>query len=212
MALTKTGSVVKEFTAVAQNVNADSGAFDISDSYKSAITIQAALDTTTAHTGTKFIVLVTPNAADDDGWGVLDQDQIDVELVGTALTENLTNDPLAAGSSVITCADTEGFETYGEGGLGIDEIPGWRFIEDGVDLEKSELIYQLSFVTDTSITIAGVTKNAHVQNTPMYNIGISIPVDLPDWAKRAKVIVMNTYDSNGSTLNYKILGGKVTTV
>jgi hypothetical protein len=205
MALTKAQTVVQDWNAVAQNTTEESAEFDISDSYDGAITIQAGLDTTTAHTGTEFIVLVTAASSNDEDWAIWTRL---VELVGTALTENLTNNPLAAGVSTLTMADTAGFETYG---TDIDEIPGWRLIEDST-LANSELILQTSYVTDTSITWVGTNVNSHVQNTPLYNIAISKPVVLPFWAQRCKVIVNNTYDADGSTLNYRILGGEVTAV
>jgi len=218
MALTKGGgTVVTDWTAIAQNTNVESGEFDVSSSYKHSFIIQAALDTVTAHTGTKFIIMVTAQDSGNEDWGIYEDgfDYIDVELVGTALTENLTDNPLAAASTTLAMADTAGFETYdaagGTGEVDITKIPGWRFIEDST-LINSELIYQLSYVTDTSITFADGTANAHVQNTPLYNIAISKTVPLPDEASRAKVIVMNTYDSDGSTLNYRILGGTVTGV
>jgi len=210
MALTKGGgTVVTDWTAIAQNTVAASGEFDISASYNHAFIIQAALDTTTAHTGTEFIVHVTAQNSGDEDWAELTSF---VALVGTALTENLTNNPLAAASTTLTMADTAGFGTYGAGPTrDIDEIPGWRLIEDST-LINSELIYQLSFVTNTSITFDDGTTNAHVQNTPLYNIAISRTISLPDWVSRAKVIIHNAYDADGSTLNYRILGGTITAV
>lgn len=205
MALAKGMTVVEDWNAVAQNTIEESSEADVSGDHNMALKIQAALDTTTAHTGTEFIILVNANASDDEDWVIW---QKFVDLIGTALTENLTNNPLAAGQSILTMADTAGFETNGSD---IDEIPGWRFIEDSA-LANSELIYQIAFVTDTSISWAGVNKNSHVQNTPCYNIGISKPVQLPMWAQRAKVIVNNAYDTDGSTLNYRVLVGEVTGV
>lgn len=207
MALSKAMTVVQDWTAVAQNAIVESSERDVSGDHNMAVLIQAALDTITAHTGTEFIILINPHTSDDEDWFIWPGGF--VELVGTALTENLTNNPLAAGQSTLTMADTAGFETNGSG---IDEIPGWRFIEDGVSLAASELIYQMAFVTDTSISWAGVNKNSHVQNTPLYNIAISKVVQLPMWAQRVKVIVNNAYDADGSTLNYRILVGEVTGV
>lgn len=203
MALTKAQTVVQDWNAVAQNTSEESGELDCSNSYDTGLTIQAGLDTTTAHTGTEFWVLVTTAGADQEDWSVLARF---VALIGTALTEPISNDPLASGVVTCTLADSAGYETYGPG---IDEIPGWRLIEDST-LVNSELILQTSFVTDTSITWVGVTKNAHVQNTPLYNIAISKPITIPFWVGRAKVLVNNTYDADGSTLNYRILGGEVT--
>jgi hypothetical protein len=205
MALTKAQTVVEDWNAVAQNVTEESGELDCSDSYDTGLTIQAALDTVTAHTGTEFIVFVTVAGADDEDWAILPGGRF-VDLIGTASTENLTNNPLAAGGSSLTMADTAGFETYG---AGIDEIPGWRLIKNS-SLANSELIFQTSFAADASIAWVGVNKNSHIQNTPLYNIAISKLVQIPFWVGRAKVIVNNTYDIDGSSLNYRILGGKVT--
>lgn len=205
MALAKQMIVAQDWAAVAQNTIVESGEADVSGVYNGALKIQAALDTVTAHTGTEFIVLVNAHGSDDEDWAIW---QKLIELIGTALTENLTNNPLAATQSTLTMADTAGFETNGDG---IDEIPGWRFIEDGT-LINSELIYQVAFTTDTDISWAGVNKNSHAVNTPLYNIGISKVVHLPMWAQRAKVIVNNAYDADGSTLNYRVLSGEVTGV
>ncbi len=203
MALAKAMQVAEDWNAVAQNTIEESSEADVSASYNAGLKIQAALDTTTAHTGTEFIVFVNGNSSDDEDWVIW---QKFVDLIGTALTENLTNNPLAAGQSTLTMGDTAGFETNGSG---IDEIPGWRFIEDST-LVNSELIYQIAFTTDTNITWAGVNKNSHVQNTPLYNIATSKVIALPFWANRAKVIVNNAYDADGSTLNYRVMFGEVT--
>ncbi len=213
MALSKDGgTVVIDWTAVAQGVVAVSSEFDVSESYSHMITIQAALDGTTKHDGTKFIIMVTAQDSGNEDWGVFETDQIGVELIAAApLTENLTNNPLATAAVTLTMADTAGFETFGEAGLGLGQIPGWRLIEDAT-LINSELIYQTEVVGDTSITFANGTANGHVQNTPVYNIAISKVILLPDSASRVKVIVHNGYDADGSTLNYRVLGGKVTGV
>lgn len=205
MALGKAMTVVQDWNAVAQNIIEESSEADVSGDHNMALKIQAALDTVTAHTGTEFIILVNANASDDEDWVVWNKF---IDLIGTALTENLTNNPLASGQSILTMVDTAGFETNGPD---IDEIPGWRFIKDSA-LINSELIYQIAFVTDTSISWAGVNKNSHVQNTPCYNIAISKSVQLPMWAQRAKVIVNNAFDADGSTLNYRVMAGEVTGV
>lgn len=205
MALAKQRQVIQDWNAVAQNTAEESAEADVSAVYVSALVIQAGLDTTTAHTGTEFIVMVNPHGSDNEDWAVWRKF---VDLIGTALTEPISNNPLAAGVVTCTVADTAGFETYGSE---IDEIPGWRLIEDS-SLANSELIYQTLFVTDTSITWLGVSKNAHVQNTPLYNIAFSRTIELPMWAQRAKVIVNNHYDVDGSTLNYRVLSGEVTGV
>jgi hypothetical protein len=207
MALTKTASTPHDWNAVAQNTIEVSSEFDVSAGYDSGIIIQGALDSVTAHTGTQFKVQVNPNESDDEDWADLPGGAF-IELIGTAKTENLTNNPLAADSETMTMADTEGFETYG---TDIDEIPGWRFIEDGTPA-NCELVEQISYVADTSIAWSGGTKNSHAQNTPVWNIAFSKPIPIPFWVKRVRVICNNTYDSDGSTLYYRVVGGRVTTL
>lgn len=211
MALTKAPVTVIDWTAVPQNAVAVSDEFDISASYKSAITIQAAVNTTAPHTGTEFIIQVTAQTTGNKDWGIFDTDEIGVELVGTGVSASLTNNPLAANATNIAMADTTGFATYGEGSLGIDEVPGWRFIKDST-LSKSELVYQTDFTVNTSVIIANGVATSHAQNTAVWNVAISKTVDLPDWANRARVAVHNAYDSDGAAIDYRILGGKVTSI
>lgn len=185
--------VITDWTAVAQKAVGESGVIDIIDGR--VIAIQAFLDTQTAHTGTEFIIQISKKSSGDEDW---EDYQSFIALVGTANSENITNNPLAAGSTTITCASTTGYVTD-------DVLLPWRAIEDAT-LANSELIKQTGYTTNTSITILDGTTNAHVQNTTMYNMAISELIDIaPGTGRRARIIVNNNYDSNGSTLNYRIL-------
>lgn len=211
MALTKVHSTVIAWTPVAQNAIDVSDEFDVSSSYNHAIIIQAAVNTTAPHMGTEFIIHATSQPSGNKDWGVYETDEIGVELIGTGKTENLTNNPLAAGAATLTMTDTDGFATVGEGALGIDEIPGWRFIKDST-LINSELAYQTDFTTNTHIVVANGMATNHVQNTPVWNVAMSKTVELPDWASRVRVVVRNSYDADGAAVDYRILGGKITGV
>lgn len=196
MAITKSCISMTDWTAVAQNTIAESAEIDLSDVYEAILHIQAALDTTTAHTGTKFIVQISGSATGDENW----QDFTEfVELIGTAGEDAIENSPLAAGETAIHLAA----HAYGTEGV-------WLFIEDGT-IANSEVCFEKSFSAGTVNILDGVT-NAHVATTKMYDISFTKNLLLPPSAKRARVIVDNTYDDNGSTLNYKVRATKVTAV
>jgi hypothetical protein len=196
MALTKTSSSVTDWTACAQDTIEESGTVDISDCYESTVHIQAGLDTTTAHTGTKFIVQVSANTSGDEDWQNFTEF---VELIGTAATDLIEDNPLAAGSTSLTLTGhaltTEGI---------------WILIEDGT-LANSELIFVDSQSTNAVVALDGTT-NEHAQNTAVFNIAFTKDILIPISYQRVRVLVDNTYDDNGSTLNYKVRITEVTAV
>jgi hypothetical protein len=187
---------ITDWTAVAQNTIAKSGELDISDAVMAILHIQAFLDTATAHTGTRFIVQTSGAATGNEDW---QNTTTFVELIGTANIEPITNNPLSAAATTITCASTTGYTTLG----------AWRAIEDAT-LANSELILETAYVTDTSITILDGTTNEHAQNTNMYSVAMGKDILLLGEAYRVRLVVDNTYSSAGSTLNYKVRATKVT--
>lgn len=197
--LTKSVASVTDWTAVAQGAVGESATLDTSTFYESVLHIQGFLDTETAHTGTEFVVQVSGNTTGDEDW----QDFYRfVELLGTANQEPLTNNPAAVGTTVLTCASTTGY-------LVADLASPWRAIKDST-LANSELILQVAVSANTSITIQDGTTNGHAQNTNMYNIAFTRDIYIPISYNRVRVIVNNDYDSNGSTLNYKVRVSKIT--
>ena len=199
-ALTKAGTSVTDWTAVAQNTIGESGTVSFTGNYAGSICIQAFLDTETAHTGTEFIVQTSSHASSNEDWQDLTSF---VGLIGTASTEAITNDPLSAASTTITVADTD---------AGTYELAGrWIAIEDGT-LVNSELIYLTGYTQDTSITCLDGTTNEHAQSVAMFDIALSRTVQLPVSTLRARVVVNNAYDIDGSTLNYKVVETEVTAI
>lgn len=182
-----------DWTAVAQNTVAESGTITCSGNYITYLLIQAFLDSITAHTGTEFLIQVSSKDSGDEDWHDFTRW---TGLIGTANTEPITNNPLSATSTTITCADTGGnYETAPMG--------RWLAIEDST-LVNSELILNTGYATDTSITILDGTTNEHAQTTPMYDIADTWVISLPLGTNRARLVVNNTYDADGSTLNYKV--------
>lgn len=195
-AIVKSTESIQDWTAVAQNTVGESAIYDLSGVYETILHLQAALDTITAHTGTRFIVQISGAASGDEDWQDLTEF---VALIGTAATDTIEDDPLAAGSTAIALTGH---------GLTVEGI--WLFIEDGT-LVNSELVFESAQAVN-SVTILDGTTNAHVLSTAIFNVAMVQNVSIPASANRLRLVVDNTYDDNGSTLNYKARVSKVTGV
>ena len=183
----KKTDIIQDWVAVAQNTIAKSTEYDLTNTLESVLHLQAALDTTTAHTGTKFIVQVSGSMSGNEDW----QDHVEfVALIGTAATDLIEDNPLAAGSTDITLTGHA---------LTVEGI--WLFIEDST-LINSELVFESSQTTNEIVVLDGIT-NAHAQSTAIFNVAMVQNISIPVSANRLRIIVDNTYDDNGSTLNYK---------
>jgi len=185
---------ITDWTAVAQNTIVESGTLDCSDHVKTLLHIQAFLDTTTAHTGTRFIVQVSSNTSGDEDW----QDYTEfIGLIGTAATDLIEDNPLAAGSTSIALTSHA-----------LTVRAKWLGIEDGT-LVNSELIFEVSSSANAVVILDGTT-NSHVQNTAIFNVALSQVILLDGTVNRCRVLVDNSYDADGSTLNFKLRATKVT--
>lgn len=186
--ITTTPSQLDDWTAVAQNVIVESTEDDFSSNLASWLSIQAALDTTTAHTGTRFLVQTASKATGNEDW----EDHTEfVALIGTAATDLIEDNPLAAAATTITLTGHA---------LTVEGI--WLFIEDGT-LINSELIFLKSQSANQLVLLDGTT-NEHAQNTAIFNVAMTKKIFIPIGTTRIRVIVDNTYDDNGSSLNFKI--------
>ena len=183
----KLTTVLSGWTAVAQDALVHSGELDISGSSKAVMQIQAALDTTTAHTGTRFLVQISNSITGDADWYPLTEF---VALIGTAATDAIEDDPLAAGSTAIALT---GHALTVEGIL--------LFIEDGT-LANSEIALEAS-QSGNEVVILDGTENAHAVSTAIFNVAMMQLVTLPSTAMRARLVVDNSYDPDGSTLDYR---------
>ena len=196
MSISKVCSVVTDWTAVAQNTLVKSSELDLSDAYMAILHVQGALDSTTAHTGTQFILQIAGAASGNEDWGDLTPF---VELIGTAVTDLIEDDPLAATSTAIALTG-HAYTTEG----------AWLLIEDAT-LANSELV-RVASQTANEVVIMDGTTNAHVVNTPIFNVAFTKNLILSGGVYRARIIVDNTYSANGSTLDYKVTVTKVTVV
>jgi hypothetical protein len=203
MALTQAGSALDAWALIAQNAVREGAVVDLSDSHQSILHIDVALGNTTAHTGTRIIVQTASAAADDEFW----TERHDfVALVGTANTEVVLDDPLAALAVQIHVADLTGF-TVATGGTLL------AFLLDNT-VADSELIR----ITSTSvegandhINILDGVKRAHAVTTSVLsNIASTFAVELPLGTLRARVIIDNLYDADGATVYSRTRVTKVT--
>lgn len=196
MAITKAVEQVTDWTAVAQNTVGESGTLDCTGHYGTILEIQAALDTTTAHTGTRFIVQVSSNTSGDEDWH--DYTEF-VGLIGTAATDLIEDNPLAAAATSITLT-----------AHALTALAKWLLIEDGT-LVNSELVFEVS-QSANAITVKDGTTNEHAVNTAIFNVALSQVIMLDPSVVRARVLIDNTYDADGSTLNYKLRASKITAI
>ena len=179
---------IQDWSAVDQNTISKSEEYDLIDNISGILNLQAALDTTTAHTGTKFIVQISSSKSGNEDW----QDFVEfVGLIGTAATDLIENDPLVAGSTDIALT-THSLTVLGK----------WLFIEDST-LINSELVME-SEQTANEIVVLDETTNDHVKDTAIFNVAMVQNIAIPFATNRVRLIIDNTYDLNGSTLNYKL--------
>lgn len=195
-AVAKAVEAITDWTAVAQNAVGESGTLDCSGHCATLLCIQAALDTTTAHTGTRFIVQVSSNTTGDEDWH--DYTEF-VGLIGTAATDLIEDNPLAAGSTSITLT-----------GHALTTLAKWLFIEEST-LANSELIFEVASATN-AITILDGTTNAHIATTAIFNLAISQVVLIDASVNRVRVLVDSTYDPDGSSCNYRLRATKATSL
>lgn len=190
----KAVEAITDWTAVAQNAVGESGTLDCSAHDGTALLIQAFLDTTTAHTGTKIIVQVSSNTTGNEDWHNY---RVFIALIGTAATDLIEDNPLTAGSTSLTLT------SHSLTNEGI-----WIAIEDST-LVNSELIFVASQSANAVVALDGTT-NQHALNTAVFNLAYSGVVILDATVNRARVLIDNTYDNDGSTLNYKVRATKLT--
>lgn len=196
MAISKSCINVTDWTAVAQNTIVKSAEINLSDVYEATLHIQGALDSETAHLGTKFIVQVSGAATGNEDW----QERTPfVELIGTAVTDAIEDNPLAALSTAIKLTG-HAYTVEGK----------WLLIENAT-LVNSELVFVASQTANEVVIIDGTT-NEHVLSTPMYNLAFTKDIIMPSSAYRARVIVDNSYSAAGSSLDYKVGATKVSAV
>ena len=189
MAATKAGAANDVWQAVAQNALLEGTVIDVSAHYGNMLHIDAALTSETAHLGTIIRVLISSAASADEFWTTL---TAFLCLVGTANSEAITNNPLAAAATVITMASTTGYTAYGEN----DQT---HFLKDAT-FANSELVHRIAHTTDTSIGLLDGVTREHANTAVLYNIARTFAIPIPLEALRVKVVYNNKYSASGSTI------------
>lgn len=202
MALTKACSSITDWNALAQNTVEVTSVLDISDSYETTIHIQAFLDTETAHTGTEFIIQGSSATTGDEDWYDITRF---VDLVAATNNEETIDDnPWATDDLTTAVTSTTGYTT----GLA-DGVEQWIAVKDGT-LANSELMLMSGAAANTTITVLDNKTNSHANTTNLYSTAISRGITIGIGHYRVRVVINNTYDINGSTLNYRVRAIKVT--
>jgi hypothetical protein len=174
--------VLTDWTQTAQNSISQSTAFTLKA--KSLLHIQAFLDTTTAHTGTRFIVQVSDTLTGNEDWH--DYTEF-VGLIGTAATDLIEDNPLNAASTSIALT-----------GHALTVRGKWLAIKDGT-IANSELVFEVSSSANAVVILDGTT-NSHALNTAIFNLAFANVVVLDSSVVRVRVLTDNSYDDNGSTV------------
>lgn len=163
----------------------------VNPDYPVLLFIDLALTSETVHTtGTEIIVQIrsTKPVGDNEFWSDFDAAVHLVDLTGNQ--ELITNDPLDAGDTLITCVSTVGYLDDGN----------WRFLEDVGTFANSEWIYQVSHAVNTSITTTDGVARAHAVSSILHNEATRHTVELPFGAFWVRVIYNNAYDPDGSSV------------
>lgn len=192
--ITVVKSVLDDWTAVAQNVIVEGTEDDFSNNLESTIIIQAVLDTTTAHTGTRFVVQIAGASSGNEDW--VDYFEI-VGLIDTAATDLIEDNPLAAAATTITLT-----------GHALTTEGVWLFIEDGILLD-SEIVFLKSQSANQLVLLDG-TANEHALNTAIFDVVMTQAIQIPMSVGRIRVVVDNTFDADGSSMNFKVTVSEAT--
>ncbi len=191
---TETSVIVQAWTAVAMNAIDVSASTSIAGSKETTMEIAVGLSSITAHTGTQIVPQVSPTATGNTWYDL----QGYISCVGTAVTMNISAPTVSAGMVTIKAVDTTGFTTYLH-----------RLIKAGT-LANSELVRAKASLS-TRIVLETAVDNQHIAGEIMYSIADKTIITIPGTYKRARVVVDNTYDSDGSKLQYMMRISKVLT-
>jgi len=177
---------------VAQNAFREGAVVDLTDAYRAVVSVHWALTSATAHTGTRLLFQGRHAASGDEGWTTLFEPVVGV---GTANLEPITNAPAAAGTTVFTVASTAGYTADG-----ILRV----FLEDVTTFANSEWMMAVAHDTDASVTMLDGSLREHAASSILYNVAGVVTFVPVGWSY-LRVIVDNTYDSDGSTVATRTL-------
>ena len=209
MAKTETGAIIDAWAEVAQNAIREGAAESIATAYESLVTVDVALSSTAAHTGTLVIVETSEQTSGDDTWAVW---QTAIGVTGTAVTLGMDAvEPVA--ETVIACTNPATAKFDHDGKL--------IFIENVTDVTKSEIARQSANSGDGGdiITILdGLTNEQDADGVLWSQDGDNVSAVsqhefyLPATKRRVRVLINNKYDADGATVHTRTRISKVATV
>ena len=212
MALTKSVSAICDWTALAQDTVVFAGSLDISLNYSTLVHIQAFLDVdNTAHTGTEFIIQGRSSTTDtlEDWYDI-------TRFVGLVNTVQLIqgNEAVAVDEERVDLSENP--TTLIPIGTADASLP-WVGVEDADALADSEMIVVRDTDADELVALRGTVgatveyfENAHADTVAFSNVALSQCVVIGIEHYYIRVIVNNSYDVNGATLNFRIRAINVT--
>lgn len=194
MALTKSG-IKQNWVEIAQNDLVEGAVIDVSGNYETNLTIQVALSTETAHTGTKMIVEVSGESSGDDAWS-----EHIAEIIACIGTANSVNCDQNSSGSTLYVDSTTDFEIKGDR----------YFVEDTGDITKCEIVRNNGFSNDDYITTLDAITDQKDSGDDVFDIVEDHLVHIPFGYSRVRVLYDNTYDADGSTVHVRVIGGRTT--
>ena len=184
----KTSAVVDAWEEVAEDAVRTGAATTISDSDVTTVTVSVASTHLNAGEGMYIIIQTSVKSSGNEDWTTIPGGKLLV-LVGTANLVTITNNPANPGTTVFTVASTTGYTTDG-----IQYI----FIEDLVDVTKSEIMQIVSFSSNTSITVLDGSTNQHTNTSVLSNLVEKHIFSIPTSAHRVRITYDNTFDADGT--------------
>ena len=210
MALTKSTAEVDAWAEVAQNSQREGAVADISGCYAATLHVDVALSSTTAHTGTEIIVQIGTDTGDaDDNWTNLSRW---IGPIGTAVKADFAGSE-AQGQTVLSVTNPAT--------ANMDNDGKFKFVEDTGSAANSEIVWQVSNSGDSSDTITVLDGISHAKdaNDDIFDIDDATQeavgqyqIELPMPTDRARVIINNKYDPDGSTVHTRTRISKVTAI
>lgn len=214
MALTKSTGERDAWEEVGQNSVREGTWEDFSGCYAAELHIDVALSSTTPHTGTEVIVQIGTDTGDKED-NVTNWVRYTC-CVGTAVTLELASNE-DAGQTVLDATNpvTANMDNDGK----------FKFIENKTTPANSEIVYQTANSGDSGDTITILDGLSHNQigtsssKSAFFDIdhatteAVSMQtIKLPFECDRARVLINNKYDDNGSTVYSRTRYTKVTAV
>jgi len=199
MALTKTNIEVDAWAAVALAAAREGAEVDLSPYYDAGLDITCCLGAAgTAHLGIEVLVQISSASLGDEYWRDLVRY---IACIGTAFKCDFADDE-AAGQTVLSVANpaTGNF----------DHLFKWIFILNGGTVANSEIAYLIAQSGDAGDTITvqdGITNAQTAADSDVLTCdtatasAVSInTIQLPDWARRCRILYNNGYGATGVTV------------